>query len=260
MIKQKKKKDVYISPPPIPPLIKGDKGGLLPKQRLIFALDVSSLEEVKKWVRLLKGYAGIFKVGKELFTACGPKVVDIIHDAGGEVFLDLKFHDIPNTVAKAGVVAAGLGVKMFNVHTLGGLKMMEAVNDAVDKTCKRGRRPIILGVTILTSMDENAIKQVGIQGPIRKRVLQLAELAKKAGLDGVVASPLEVKDIKNKLGKNFIAVTPGIRMSGSKPDDQSRTMTPAEAIKAGADYIVIGRPIREAKEPVEAVKKILREI
>src|SRR3990167_6496846 len=147
---------------------------LTPKERLIFALDVTSVQEVKRWVRLLKGYVEIFKVGKELFTACGPKVVEIIHKAGGEVFLDLKFHDIPNTVAKAGAVAAGLVVKMFNVHTLGGLKMMEAVNEAVHKTCKRGRRPIILGVTILTSM-EGAIKQVGIQGPIRKRVLQLAE-------------------------------------------------------------------------------------
>src|SRR3990170_1015835 len=119
-----------------------------PKDRLIFALDVSSLEEVKKWVRLLKGQVGIFKVGKELFTACGPKAIEVIHKAGGEVFLDLKFHDIPNTVAKAGIAAAGLGVKMFNVHTLGGLKMMEAVNEAMDKTCKRRRRPIILGVTI----------------------------------------------------------------------------------------------------------------
>lgn len=233
---------------------------LKPKERLIFALDVSSLKEVKRWVSLLKDHIEIFKVGKELFTACGPKVVDIIHNAGGEVFLDLKFHDIPNTVAKAGMVAASLGVKMFNVHTLGGLEMMEAVNEAVDKTCKRGRQPIILGVTILTSMDEGAIKQVGIQGPIGKRVLQLAELAKKAGLDGVVASPLEVKDIKKKLGKDFITVTPGIRLSDSKPDDQSRTMTPREAISAGADYIVVGRPIREAKNPVKAVRKILEEI
>ena len=241
---------------------------LTPKQRLIFALDVSSLGEVKKWARLLKGYVGIFKVGKELFTACGPKVVDIIHNAGGEVFLDLKFHDIPNTVAKAGVVAADLGVKMFNVHTLGGLKMMEAVNEAVHKTCKRGRRPIILGVTILTSMDEGAIKQVGIQGPIRKRVLQLAELAKKAGLDGVVASPLEVKDIKKKLGKDFIVVTPGIRTPDSrrsaeltpKPDDQNRIMTPKQAISAGADYIVVGRPIKDAKDPVDVARKILEEI
>ena len=232
---------------------------LTPKERLIFALDVTSVQEVKRWVRLLKGYVEIFKVGKELFTACGPKVVEIIHKAGGEVFLDLKFHDIPNTVAKAGAVAAGLVVKMFNVHTLGGLKMMEAVRESVDKTCKRGRRPIILGVTILTSMDEKAIKQVGIQGPVKNRVLHLASLAKRAGLDGVVASPLEVKDIKKKLGKNFILVTPGIRMPDSKPDDQHRTMTPAEAIKAGADYIVVGRLIREAKEPVEAVKKILEE-
>ena len=231
-----------------------------PKDRLIFALDVPSLKEVKKWVRLLKGYVGVFKVGKELFTACGPKVIDIIHQSGGKVFLDLKFHDIPNTAAKAGAVAARLGVKMFNVHTLGGLDMMEAVREAVDKTCKRGRRPIILGVTILTSMNEKAMKEVGIQGPVKKRVLYLAGLAKKAGFDGVVASPLEAKDIKKRFGKDFIIVTPGIRMPDSKPDDQNRTMTPKQAIAAGADYIVVGRPIREAKDPVEAANKILEEM
>lgn len=233
---------------------------LTAKDRLIFALDVASVQEVKKWVSILKGHVGIFKVGKGLFTACGPKTVEIILNAGGEVFLDLKFHDIPNTAAKAGIAAANLGVKMFNVHTLGGFKMMQAVREAVDKTCKKERRPIILGVTILTSMDGKEIKQVGIQGPVKKRVLHLASLAKKAGLDGVVASPLEVKDIKKKLGKDFITVTPGIRMSDSKPDDQSRAMTPKEAIKAGADYIVVGRPIRGAKDPVAAAKKILGEI
>lgn len=233
---------------------------LKPKERLIFALDVSSLKEVKRWVRLLNGYVGVFKVGKELFTACGPKVVDIIHNTSGKVFLDLKFHDIPNTVAMAGAVAAKLGVEMFNVHTLGGLKMMEAVRESVDKACGRQKKPIILGVTILTNMDEKAIKQVGIQGPVRKRVLHLAGLAKKAGLDGVVASPLEVKDIKKKLGNDFITVTPGIRLYDSKPDDQSRTMTPREAISAGADYIVVGRPIREAKDPVKVAKKILEDI
>ncbi|MEK6540253.1 MAG: orotidine-5'-phosphate decarboxylase [Deltaproteobacteria bacterium] len=239
------------------------------KGRLIFALDVSSLKEVAKWVKLLRGYIGIFKVGKELFTACGPKVVEVIHNSGAEVFLDLKFHDIPNTAAKAGIAAANLGVKMFNVHTLGGFDMMEAVREAVDKTCDKGRQPIILGVTILTSLNEKDIKQVGIQGPIKSRVLSLAKLAHRAGLDGVVASPLEVRDIKKKVGKDFIAVTPGIRMpapdrfnqgTDSKPDDQSRTMTPGEAVRAGADYIVVGRPIREAKEPVEAVRKILKEI
>lgn len=230
------------------------------KDRLIFALDVSSLEEVKKWVRLLKEHVGIFKVGKELFTACGPTVVEIIHKHGGGVFLDLKFHDIPNTVARAGVVAAGLGVRMFNVHTLGGLKMMETVREVVDKICMKSKRPIILGVTILTSMDEQAIKQVGILGPVKERVIHLARLAKKAGLDGIVASPLEVKDIKKKLGKDFIAVIPGIRMPDSKSDDQSRTMTPYEAIEAGADYIVVGRPIRESKNPVETARKIVEEI
>ena len=195
--------------------------------------------------------------------------MEVIHNSGAEVFLDLKFHDIPNTAAKAGIAAANLGVKMFNVHTLGGLDMMEAVREAVDKTCDKGRQPIILGVTILTSLNEKDIKQVGIQGPIKSRVLSLAKLAHRAGLDGVVASPLEVRDIKKKVGKDFIVVTPGIRMPApdrlnqgpdSRPDDQSRTMTPREAIQTGADYIVVGRPIMEAKEPVEAVRKILEEI
>lgn len=231
-----------------------------PKDRLIFALDVASIQEARKWVRLLNGYVGVFKVGKELFTACGPKVIDTIHKSGGKVFLDLKFHDIPNTVAKAGAVAARLGVKMFNVHTLGGLDMMKAVRKAVDKACKKDNRPIILGVTILTSMNEKAMKEAGIQGPVKKRVLYLAGLAKKAGLDGVVASPLEAKYIKRRFGKDFIIVTPGIRTPDSKPDDQNRTMTPKEAIAAGADYIVVGRPIREAKKPLEAANRILEEI
>jgi len=231
-----------------------------PKDRLIFALDVPSLQEAKKWVRLLKGYVGVFKVGKELFTACGPKVIDTIHQSGGEVFLDLKFHDIPNTVAKAGAAAAKLDVKMFNVHTLGGLDMMKAVRKTVDTACKKDNRPIILGVTILTSMNEKAMKEVGIQGPVKKKVLHLAGLAKKAGLDGVVASPLEAQDIRRKFGKDFIIVTPGIRIPDSKPDDQNRTMTPKEAISAGADYIVVGRPIREAKKPVEAARRILEEM
>src|SRR3989304_7063563 len=234
------------------------------RERLIFARDVSSLKEAAKWVKLLKGYAGVFKVGKELFTACGPKVVEVIHNSGAEVFLDLKFHDIPNTAAKAGIAAANLGVKMFNVHTTGGFKMMTAVSEAVDRQCRKGRQPLILGVTILTSLNEKDIKQVGIQGPIKSRVLSLAKLAHRAGLDGVVASPLEVRDIKKKLGKDFIVVTPGIRTPDSrrsaeltpKPDDQNRIMTPKQAISAGADYIVVGRPIKDAKDPVDVARKI----
>ncbi|MBI5286003.1 MAG: orotidine-5'-phosphate decarboxylase [Deltaproteobacteria bacterium] len=235
---------------------------MTPEDRLIFALDVSSVEEVKRWVNLLKGHVGVFKIGKELFTACGPEAVRVVKEEGGEVFLDLKFHDIPNTVAKAGLEALKLGVKMFNVHAMGGLRMMEAVKKAVDEGVKQGcgKRPLILGVTVLTSMDEGDLKEVGVEKGVEEEVLSLALLTQKAGLDGVVASPREVKAIRQKLGNDFVIATPGIRSPSSKPDDQRRTMTPREAIQAGADYIVVGRPIRGADDPVGVAKRIIDEI
>lgn len=229
------------------------------RERLIFALDVSSIQEARDWVNLLKGHVRIFKVGIELFTACGPDAVKVITKEGGEVFLDLKFHDIPNTVARTVQGVLNLGVRMFNLHTLGGLKMMEAAREMVNGLVDKGgvKRPIILGVTVLTSMGDEELREIGFERGLEEEVLRLATLARRAGLDGVVASPKEVRAIRKELGKDLVIVTPGIRLPSSKPDDQRRTITPGEAVKAGADYIVVGRPIREAKVPVEEINRII---
>jgi len=229
------------------------------KERIIFALDVDHFSEAQQWVRVLRDRVGLFKVGKQLFTHAGPKVMDMILAKGQKVFLDLKFHDIPNTVAKAAEQATRHSVTMFDLHALGGFDMMKKtveVSRAVAKTLGIPR-PLILAVTILTSMDEEAIREVGIQGPISDQVGRLASLAMKAGVDGVVASPQEIRIIRQRCGDGFLIVTPGIRMPASKPDDQKRTLTPKEALTAGADYLVIGRPIKEAKDPLEAVQKIV---
>lgn len=233
-----------------------------PRERLIFALDVSSVEEARDWVNLLKDHLRIFKIGKELFTSCGPSAVKAVIEEGGEVFLDLKFHDIPNTVARVVQGVLNLGVRMFNLHTLGGLRMMEVAREMVDGLVEKGgaKRPIILGVTILTSMGDEELREIGFERGLEDEVLRLATLARRAGLDGVVASPKEVRVIRKKLGKDFVIVTPGIRLPSSKPDDQRRTMTPGEAVKGGADYIVVGRPIREAKAPVEEINRIINDM
>jgi len=232
------------------------------KEKIIFALDVEHFSEAQKWVNLLKGHVGVFKVGKQLFTHAGPKVVDMIRQKGQKVFLDLKFHDIPNTVAKAGEEATKLNVAMFNLHALGGFEMMKKTVEASRATAKDLgiSRPLILAVTILTSMDEETMREVGIQGPILEEVGRLAHLAMKAGVDGVVASPQEIGMIRQKCGEKFLIVTPGIRHPSDKKDDQKRTLTPKEAIAAGANYLVIGRPIKEAKDPIEAVQKIIEDI
>jgi orotidine-5'-phosphate decarboxylase len=233
-----------------------------PKDKIIFALDFEHFTDAQKWVNLLKDHVGMFKVGKQLFTHAGPKVVDMIRAKGQKVFLDLKFHDIPNTVAKAGEEATKLNVSMFNIHALGGFEMMRKTVEASRTIAKSLGipRPLILAVTILTSMDEESLKEVGIQGPIIDEVTRLAELSMKAGVDGVVASPQEIEVIRKKCGENFLIVTPGIRLPTEKKDDQRRTLSPKEAILAGANYLVIGRPIREAKNPLEAVKKIIEDI
>jgi orotidine-5'-phosphate decarboxylase len=233
-----------------------------PKEKIIFALDVEHFSEAQQWVRILKNEVGLFKVGKQLFTHAGPKVIDMILQKEQKVFLDLKFHDIPNTVAKAGEEATRHQVTMFNLHALGGFEMMEKTVEASKALAKEiaSTRPIILAVTILTSMDENNMKEVGILGPIPEQVGRLALLAQKAGVDGVVASPQEIGIIRQKCGEKFLIVTPGIRMPSSKPDDQKRTLTPREAVAAGADYMVIGRPIKEAKDPIEAVRKIVEDM
>jgi orotidine-5'-phosphate decarboxylase len=233
-----------------------------PKEKIIFALDVDHFSEAQRWVNLLKDHIGIFKVGKQLFTHAGPKVVDMIRKKNQKVFLDLKFHDIPNTVAKAGEEATKLEVAMFNLHALGGFDMMKKTVEASRETAKNLgiSRPLILAVTILTSMDEGVMKEVGIQGPILEEVGRLALLSMKAGVDGVVASSQEIGIIRERCGEKFLIVTPGIRLPSEKKDDQKRTLSPKEAISNGADYLVIGRPIKEAKDPLEAVQKIIEDI
>lgn len=232
------------------------------RERLIFALDVDSLDEARNWVDRLHGQVGVFKVGKQLFTRCGPEVVRMIRERGGEVFLDLKYHDIPNTVAMAGVEALRLGVRIFNVHALGGPEMMTRLVAEIDKHTPRGapERPLLLAVTILTSSTDATLKAVGIDRPVTEMVPLLAKLAQDAGMDGVVASPQEVGLIRQVCGANFAIVTPGVRPATAALDDQQRVMTPGEALRAGADYLVIGRPISAAPDPAAAATAILAEM
>jgi len=233
-----------------------------PKDRLIVALDVETEEKAISLVERLKNDVRFFKVGFELFISCGPNIIEKIKETDCEIFLDLKFHDIPNTVSRAAISAVRLGVFMFNVHALGGYDMMKEAVDATGTEATRSgeRKPKILAVTILTSMDEKALKKVGISDNIQTQVLKLAGLAKDAGLDGVVASPHEVKSIRKAFGKDFLIVTPGIRPTWAVSGDQKRIATPKNALDAGADFIVIGRPITEAKDPVFAAKDILKEL
>lgn len=232
------------------------------KKRLIFALDVDSFDKAQTLVEQLCHQVGLFKVGKQLFTRCGPRVVEMIRRHGCEVFLDLKYHDIPNTVAKAGVEACRLGVGMFNVHALGGLEMMQQTVKEVDAWCRSNHqsRPIMLAVTILTSSTEETLRGVGIDRPVIEMVPKLARLAQEAGFDGVVASPQEAGLIRAACGDDFAMVTPGVRPVFSAVDDQKRVTTPAEAIAAGATHLVIGRPISAAENPAQAAQMILDEI
>ena len=232
--------------------------------QVIFALDVPTLEEARRFVTLLRGRTGFFKVGLELFTAYGKDAVKAVQEAGGRIFLDLKFHDIPNTVSRAAEEAVKLGVDMFNLHASGGTEMMrETVERCREAAAKMNRRgPVILAVTVLTSLDEGNLREIGMAGLVEERVVGLAELAQKAGIDGVVASPREIASIRKRCGNEFVIVTPGIRPafeSGSK-DDQKRVMTAREAILAGANYIVVGRPVRLAPDPAAAMDKVLEEI
>lgn len=235
---------------------------MAPKDRLIVALDVDTAQKAIDLTRKLKNDVGFFKVGFELFSSCGPSIVKEIAKFGGRIFLDLKFHDIPNTVSKAAISVAKLGVFMFNVHALGGYDMMKKTSDAVKEEAQKLKieSPKILAVTVLTSMDENALKKVGINDTMNQEVLRLAQLAKSAGLDGVVASPSEARIIRQGLGEDFIIVTPGVRPAGAEAGDQKRVATPKEAIADGATYIVVGRPVTEAKDPAQAARKILEEM
>jgi orotidine-5'-phosphate decarboxylase len=232
------------------------------RRRLIFALDVDCFEDAEKWVKLLHGKVGLFKVGKQLFTRCGPDVIRMIRAEGGDVFLDLKYHDIPNTVAMAALEACKLGVKMVNVHALGGKEMMQKTAEAVTQYCAREgvEKPILLAVTILTSSTEETLRGVGIDRPVAEMVPRLASLAKAAGFDGVVASPQEVHLIRECCGADFAIVTPGVRPAFASLDDQKRVTTPGEAIAAGASYLVIGRPISAAVSPIDAADLILEEM
>jgi orotidine-5'-phosphate decarboxylase len=230
------------------------------REKIIFALDVNGLHEVEKWSGLLSGRIGMFKIGKQLFTSSGPESVKTIQKHGGEVFLDLKYHDIPNTVAMATVEAARMGVKLTNLHALGGYEMMAATMDALDKEFKGAVRTKVLAVTILTSSTEETLRGIGIEHSVADMVVRLAKLAKSAGVDGVVASPQEVKIIREACGPDFLIVTPGVRPAFASVDDQKRIMTPADAVSQGADYLVIGRPISAAADPAEAADLIIAEI
>jgi orotidine-5'-phosphate decarboxylase len=231
--------------------------------KLIFALDAKSYEEALSWIDLLSGHVGMFKVGKELFTAVGPKIVQSIKERSQKVFLDLKFHDIPNTVARAAEAAVNLNVDMFNVHASGGSQMIkEAVSAASSCSDKLGRtKPIVLAVTVLTSLNNDDLKEIGFQKSTGELVLHLARLAKDAGASGVVASPQDIAMLRANLGNDFVIVTPGIRSANeAEKDDQKRTLSAYDAVKTGADYIVVGRPIRAASEPLTACRQIIQEI
>jgi orotidine-5'-phosphate decarboxylase len=230
------------------------------REKIIFALDVNEFSDVERWASLLSGHVGMFKVGKQLYTACGPAAVRMIQKHGGEVFLDLKYHDIPNTVAMAGLEAARLGVKLFNLHALGGYDMMATTAEALRRAFPGADRPKLLAVTVLTSSTEETLRGVGIEEPVDALVVRLAKLAKSAGVDGVVASPREVPLIREACGPEFLTVTPGIRPAFASVDDQKRIMTPAEAVQAGSHYMVIGRPISAAADPVAAAEMIIDEM
>lgn len=232
------------------------------RERLILALDVDDLDRVKVLVKLLANEVGMFKVGKQLFTHAGPSAVKLIQEMGGKVFLDLKFHDIPTTVAKAAVGATRLGVRMFNVHASGSLEMMRKTAREVGRVCRQEalRRPIMLAVTVLTSLNKSDLEKVGVDREIADQVVRLALLTREAGMDGVVAAPHEVAGIRAACGRRFIIVSPGIRPQRGKRNDQRRVMTPEDAVRAGVDYIVVGRPIMEAKDPLRAAREMISEM
>lgn len=226
---------------------------------LIVALDTPSLDVVRQLLSELKGVIDYYKIGLELFTAYGWRAVELVKKQNAKVFLDLKLHDIPNTAAKCASVICGHEVDMFNVHSLGGLEMMQAVREAVDKRIpNKSKRPAVIGVTVLTSLSETQLtEELGINTPLETQVLNLAGLVKKAGLDGVVSSPQEISLIRKTIGNDFLIVTPGIRPANAASDDQKRTLTPKEAVEKGANYLVIGRPITGAANPLNEARTIL---
>jgi len=232
--------------------------------QLLVALDVETGERALQLAAALAGVAGGFKVGNRLFTSEGPALVRTLADAGSRVFLDLKYHDIPNTVEQAVEAAVRTGAWMINVHASGGTTMMQAAARAARDTSEKAGRPspLMIGVTVLTSMDQEALRAVGVERPVLDQVLALARMTQEAGLQGVVASPQETSAIRKACGPGFQIVTPGIRgaSAGADRNDQSRTMGPAEAIRAGASYIVVGRPIIAAADPRAAAEAIVEEL
>jgi orotidine-5'-phosphate decarboxylase len=243
------------------------------KEKIIVALDVATAVEARNIIAELRGEVGAFKIGLQLFTSAGASFVRETVDAGIKLFLDLKFHDIPNTVAKASIEVARLGVWMFNIHALGGAEMMRRTIEAVREVSDKENlvKPKIISVTVLTSANRETLKEVGIERETHEQVLDLAQLTAKCGLDGVVASPLEIETIRGAIEKkDFLIVTPGIRGGAEMQnrrrdkletiDDQKRVMTAKEAVAAGADYLVIGRPILQAEDRMSAARKIAAEI
>jgi len=233
------------------------------KERITVALDVDTRERALDLARQLQDEVGVFKIGMQLFNSEGPELVKEIAALGRRVFVDLKFHDIPNTVAAAGRVMTRLGVSIFNVHAAGGREMMRAARQAVDEEAEKisRPRPLILAVTVLTSIDQETVNHdLQVNLPVAELVVKWAVMAKEAGMDGVVASPQEITAIRAACGPEFIIVTPGVRPVWSATNDQKRIMTPGEACRAGADYLVIGRPITSADDPVAAARRIAEEL
>lgn len=227
------------------------------RDRLIVALDVPSAAQARQVVQTLGESVTTYKIGKQLFTAEGPTMVRDLVSTGRKVFLDLKFHDIPNTVAAAVTSASELGVSMLTVHSSGGSKMLKA---AVEAAQQSAAKPMILAVTVLTSMADADLQEIGVSGNVLSQVLRLGALARSAACHGLVASAQEARELRRELGDDFDIVTPGVRPAGSAKGDQARVLTPAQAIEAGATRLVVGRPITEADNPAEAAKQILAEI
>jgi orotidine-5'-phosphate decarboxylase len=229
---------------------------------IIAALDVPSAEQALKLAEAIAPAVGAFKIGKELFVAAGPEIVHRVRATGAKVFLDLKFHDIPNTVAKAVASAVRLDVQMLTIHTSGGSEMMRAAEKSAQDTAKAAGRtaPLVLGVTVLTSSNRDTLAEIGCDADPEKQVLRLAQLAVKAGLRGLVCSPLEIAALRKVLPAEVQLVTPGIRTGAEKADDQKRTLSPREAMQAGASWLVVGRPIYAAENPRAAAENILRSL
>ena len=225
--------------------------------KLFIAIDQNNINKAKKLIQMLPPEICGIKVGKELFTACGPEIIEWIQKKEFKVFLDLKYHDIPNTVKNACFVASKMGVSILNVHALGGKDMMLAAKEGVDKSTNN---QYLIAVTLLTSMDSSNLKEIGFTSKINDQILKLSKSAIDSKLDGVVCSAQDIKNVKSMVPKDFLFVTPGIRLTSSSKDDQKRISTPSEAIEMGSSILVIGRPITEAKNPEAVLKKIMNEI